>query len=178
MSFGGVRPITWQVEVGCAARPYEIVLGSVVVALNADGGTVSAIAESGTTKEIYRDASQPRITPELRTALEIAWQGYFDPPPPASIVEESIARLGAVGDALPSWQGVVGDPDGRLWLQKAVCPGAVWPTYEVVSLQGTLLGTFATPERMSVLAVRGDDILMVREDNVGTEHLELFRLQR
>ena len=163
----------------CAARPYEVTLGFELYAADAKAGVVYAINSQGKKREIYRDTVRVANTgarlDSLRAALERRTpEGEFSPG-----LEQAFSRFAATTDRLPAWTGMLPDPTGRLWLRRESCyTESGFQTFDVITTAGQIALTVDVPQTYTVRAAYGDRLLIVREDALGVEYLEQYRVVR
>jgi hypothetical protein len=173
-----------QLPAGCVPRPAEVVIGNELFAADAASGVVHAFGEDRFVREAYRASERQSFTAEIRTALEARLERRFAIPgreAPAhvrrDVLQDVRNRIADLGNQLPAWQRVLADPEGRLWLQRSVCPlGGGDDVFDVVTIEGQRLGSVTIPEGMTVLAVRGDDVLVRRIGELDIQHVEMYRL--
>lgn len=173
-----------QLHAGCVPRLEEVVIGNVLYAADAGSGVIHAYGEDGSVREVYRASRRQSVTPDIRTALETRLERRLTIPgreAPGSVRRDVLQdvrnRIRDQGDRLPAWQRVLADPDGRIWLERPVCPlRGGDDVFEVVGVDGQLLGSVTIPEGMSVLAARGDNVLVRRMGELDVQHVEMYRL--
>jgi hypothetical protein len=165
---------------GCTPFPIETVVDSVIIALDAAAGVVMSIDPSGRSRELYTASSRTRVTESLRDSVRNGLRDRYggEGGIPSDTIESAVERIGGIGDPLPAWSGVVSDPSGRVWLEIARCPSA--PTlprrFEIIDLEGRLLGRISIPPDLLLLAVRGDRVLVTSQDTLDVQHLQLRRI--
>jgi hypothetical protein len=164
---------TFGLPLSCTGAVLTAVVDSAIYLVDTLEGTVLTARPAALPIEMFRTSYRPRITAEMQAALRRSLSSA-----PQDTVERVIRRIGEVGDPLPSWSAVIADPTGRLWLQRAECPAlssgdGMW---DIVSVKGEPIGTFSMPDSLSVRAVRGHHMLVVRRDSLEVEHLELYRV--
>jgi len=124
---------------------------------------------------VYVARSRLPITEAVRAGLGAWIMGNRISPPPDTL-ESFFRRMGEVGDPLPAWQDVLPDPSGRLWLEFPRCHTAKPASFLVIDTQGREVATIDVAEDVRVLAVRDDLALVVRNDALGLEFIELYRI--
>jgi hypothetical protein len=175
---GGMVSADTQLDAGCVPRMIEVSVGSSLYIAEPGAGVVSAVDASGAVADVYRSEARQPITEEMRERLRTMF-AVLRRPPPADSVESVFRQMGEVGDPLPAWEGAVPDPSGRLWLERSRCfepPGPT--TYDVIDTAGVRMGTVTLPPEWTLLAARGDRVLVVRRDELDVEHVELYRISR
>jgi hypothetical protein len=155
------------------------VIGSLVFAIDAAAGTVSSYSARGETQVIYQSPERPYVTEQIYSELlPVIRSGYLSTAPPDT-VDAALRRALTIRTALPAWTGVIGDPSGRLWLRTYRC--TMDPTedaYGIIDTQGNVLGRISIPIAWTVLAVRGERVLVVRRGDLGVEYVELYHIER
>jgi hypothetical protein len=173
-----------QLHVGCVPQIGQVVVASELIAADAASGVIHAYGADGSEREVYRAAERQSFSDEIRAALESRLERRMSIPGREAsagvrraLVDEVRSRLKEQGDLLPAWQRVLADPDGRIWLQRSVCPlGGGDEVFDVVGVDGRLLGSVRIPDGMTVLAVRGEDVLVRRLGELDIQHVEMYRL--
>lgn len=175
------RTMNHGVPAGCVAAPGIVGVGAELLALDPSRGLVQAIAHDGTRIVRYRVDRREPMTEEARSAVEDMIERRFSIPgreAPDHVRREAIEQLRTlVGDTLPAWQSVIADQTGALWLERAECPRASGAaTYSVIDLDGEGTGSVVVPAGLTVLAVRGREVLVRRPDELGVPHVEVYPL--
>jgi hypothetical protein len=121
------------------------------------------------------------VTDDARNAVEMMLERRFTIPgreAPDRVRRAAIDQLRAfMGDTLPAWQDVVVDASGALWMEVAKCPRATGATtYRVLDLEDGRTGSVVVPDGLTVLAVRGRDVLVRRLGDLGVPHVEMYSL--
>lgn len=172
-----VMNITTDLPSRCVARSGETVIDAFLFVMNAVDGTVSSLSVQGESQLVYRSPQRRYITEGLYSELR-PHMSVNMPDPPNDTIEAAMRRTLPIGAALPAWTDLIGDPSGRLWLRTYGCTDtAKTDTYGVIDIRGTELGTVSIPRSLRVLAVRGDRVLVLRHDDLGVEHVELYLIR-
>lgn len=175
------RTMNHGIPPGCVSDPGIVAIGPELLALDPAQGTVEAIARDGGRVVRHRVERREPVTDDARTAVEMMLERRFTIPgreAPDRVRRDAIEQLReAMGDTLPAWQDVVVDASGTLWLEVAECPRATdATTYRVLDLEDGRTGSVVVPDGLTVLAVRGRDVLVRRLDDLGIPHVEMYSL--
>lgn len=175
------RSVNHGVPNGCVAAPRIVGVGAELFALDPSAGLVWEIARDGASTVRYRVDQREPVTEDVRQAVEAMIERRFTIPgreAPDHVRREALEQLQALmGDTLPAWQGAIADPTGALWLERSECPRASGPaTYSVIDLDGEGIGAVVVPDGVTVMAVRGRDVLVRRLDDMGVAYVEMYSL--
>jgi hypothetical protein len=166
---GGESP-----SVECTPRYFEAVVGRTLHVADQPSGTVKAISADGATRSLFTSVSRRRITPEIIAFFRRNYESL-----PADSLNEAMRRFGNVGDPLPyTWDAMLPDPQGRLWLRIAECDLASIRgdrEWEVIDSVGALVGTHRS--RHLFRAVLGDRAIVVSYDSLDRPHVKLMRVR-
>jgi hypothetical protein len=158
----------------CTPRDLAVVVGDVLYVADQAAGRILALSTDGTQREIYRSLRRPRVTAAILADLRRSY--LRDGTPPDSIAAV-LARFGREGSPLPfTWESILADPSGRLWLQVAKCIGPGEREWEVIDTTGRALATFRSGAG-GVRAVRGNRAAVITADSVDVIYVNLFRIR-
>ena len=97
-----------------------------------------------------------------------------------AMIERSLSRYEVdYGAPLPLYLTMNGDADGGVWLAHFAAgfsPDAI-PAYDVISSDGTWIGTVECPPRFRVLDVAGNRVLGVMLNDLDIESVAVFELE-
>jgi hypothetical protein len=165
---------------GCAATPAEATIGGTIYAMDAANGVISAHPIGGESRTVFVAGDRKQVTQEVRDQVRehIANTSFMATVPPDTIANV-LQRGLPVGALLPTWTGMIADPTGRLWLRTEECgaPATDLRTHQIITTEGEPLATIGIPTAWSIQAVRGELVLVVRRDELGVEHLEMYTIQ-
>jgi hypothetical protein len=165
---------------GCAATPAEVTIGGTIYAMDATNGVVTAHSIDAAARTVFVAGDRKQVTQELRDRVreQLTNSSFLATVPPDTIANV-LQRGLPVGALLPPWTGMIGDPSGRLWLRTEECGGPVAElrTHEIITTAGEPLATIDIPTAWSIQAVRGERVLVVRRNDLGVEHLEMYTIR-
>jgi hypothetical protein len=81
-------------------------------------------------------------------------------------------------DSTPAFQGMLGDTEGNLWVERYRLPWERVPLWEVFNADGRWLGTVELPGRFTAFQIGPDFVLGRHADELGVERVRLYRLQK
>jgi len=169
----------------CLPEWKHMVMGDALILADAANGTLLSLDHaSGGIRELYRATywvpATAAMIEQVERWIETTAERVGGVSPASR--KTALARIGAVGDPLPSFWGQMlsNDADGTIWLRRASsCFGSeqdhVW---EVVDLTGRLIATVTTPSNLEVHAVSGDRVLGVQTDAMRLEYVTVFAVKR
>ena len=154
---------------------------------SSDRYEVRAFGPDGTLREIVRrtDVTPATVTDAMKTrAVEarVAARKRDNPNLSASdlaAARKALTALPAPRTA-PTFSTLRVGPDGDLWVSDFRPPWAEADpsTWSVFDPEGRWLGTVSVPAGLDVYEVGRDYLLGRRKDDLGVEHVELYRLSR
>lgn len=162
----------------CSPRVLEAVVDSMLYIVDSPRNQVIAVSPSGAQRTIYRSASRPLVDARAVSALDASLASAVARGVPRDIMVRERARfVGDVGQPLPlTWDAVVPDPDGRLWLRHGQCHPDAVRSWEIIDIDGRLLGTHRSDR--SIVAARGDLVAVRAFDAFEVAHLAAYRVLR
>ena len=81
-------------------------------------------------------------------------------------------------ERMPAYTDILLDPAGNLWVRGFAPPGVRRETWTVLSPDGVWLGSMSVNERFTVTEVGADYVLGVYRDELDTEFVRRYRLNR
>jgi len=182
----GVAHRSTSLPLACMAEPFQVVVDSSIVVGDPAAGVVTVVSAAGLSRELYRAPARAVVTESVRDSLRALLNRYVQSGgrgPSATIppdtLDSALDRIGALGRPLPAWTAARADHAGRVWLELAICPGTedAPRIFEIVDLADGYAGTISIPRELLLLAIRGDQVLVTRSDELGVERLELYRVE-
>ena len=79
---------------------------------------------------------------------------------------------------MPAFTTFVVDPERNLWVREYRRPGGDGERWTVFDSEGLMLGTLSAPLRFRFTDVGADYVLGIRTDDLGVEHVQLYRLEK
>ena len=93
-------------------------------------------------------------------------------------MQEPLPFFGLSG-SMPRAGGILGDPDGNVWITEYRAPGHGPPqTFFVINHEGEWLGAVPMPPGAQVLDIGSEYLLAMQENEFGVQGAVLFRLER
>jgi len=81
-------------------------------------------------------------------------------------------------ETMPAYQGLFADDGGNLWVRDYAVPGETDPPWQVFDAEGRWLGRVDGVPGFALSQVGADFALGVWKDDMGVEHVRLYRLVR
>ena len=81
-------------------------------------------------------------------------------------------------DHLPSFDGLILDPSGGLWIRAYPAPGESAARWSVLDGRGAVVATALMPAALTVFQIGTDHVLGVERDEFDVESVVLYRLVR
>lgn len=167
------------------------VSGGDFVVARGDRPEVRWIDPDGLVRQIVRWTAQAREVPDsLLAEWESRVRSRFEELglPPADIdrrissmqdaIQEPLPLIGVSGQ-MPGAGGLLGDPDGNVWIAEYRAPGHGPPkVYYVMSPRGEWLGAVAMPSDARVLDIGREYLLAAVRNEFDVEAAVLYRLER
>lgn len=159
---------------------HATITGSHVVVGTSDEFQIWALDSHGRPVRII--SFDYETVPATADAIEAARQQYIDsaamfrlPEPIRKIVAERVRNLPS-RKTLPAFSDLRGDRVGNLWVAGSSLPGAAHVPWYIFNKDGRLRATLQIPADLRILDLTSDQILTLREDELGVEIVELFRI--
>jgi hypothetical protein len=165
----GTGAVSLRLDGPCLPTHFHATIGSVVYLISGEG-KVYGFGPDGVQRLIFEARSGPNVTTAMHDAITRRL-------PEVNVARAARTRIGNVGSRLPAvWMDAFSDTSGRLWLRRAECLSNSNPrVWEVVDTSGVFRARVEVPVGQRVLAARGNLVLVNRTDELGVEHVELYR---
>jgi hypothetical protein len=141
------------------------------------------------TRIIRRDVEQQPVTDGIKASLrEQLRQQIANAGMPAEALDQMLNMM-EFADSLPAIGGILGGPNGTLWVQRAMTASEIeaadltagqmsfgGPNYDVYNSEGVLLGEITMRQNFMPLRWVGDKLLGVWADESAVPHLMVLRI--
>jgi hypothetical protein len=147
---------------GCTAVNLAALIGNSVYVAEQQSGTVFSVLPGRAQRSIFKLAGRT-IDAEFARVWRTPPGG---PPGSQRVADDILASFGKLGDPFPySWDMLLADPTGSLWLRRVECgPPVRERLWDVVDTAGGLRAQLRTDAQL--LAVNGRHALVVAGDSV------------
>lgn len=154
----------------CMPETLEVGLDSVVFSIDTAEGTVQQQLNDGSNRIIYRSPYRTRFGPAARQRIEADIHAAVP-----ETVASALRRAGYPDGYLPVWQRAMAGDD-LIFLERATCaPGTHSRTWDVITRNGTAVGSFALPSDHHLRGVSRELFAVVAVDSFEVEYLQLYR---
>jgi hypothetical protein len=137
---------------------------------------VRCFRTDGTTSLLIRTTARPRPVQQADRDAYFEEEAHASNPVRAQIVRRMRDQL-IYPDTLPAFADMIGDGAGRVWVEIYPTTGASTVTWQVFD-GGRWAGALDVPAAFRIMAVSGDRVLGVWENELGVESLRMYRFRK
>lgn len=147
--------------------------GAVMYKATTDVYRISVMRGEADTLRVIERPLSPELVSDSEWDSELRDFREFSDRPSASCDPERPSRP----NAKPFIRGMYVAPDGKLWVEIFRAAGDLW---EVFDVDGRLLGSVSAPPRKEgvVPAFGPDQLVTIRQDSLGLDHVDVWSLVR
>lgn len=177
------KSVSWGMDLPFAPSAHAAVGRELFFEGHSDAYEIRVRTADGELKQLIRKEHEPL---EVRAEDVEAYRAEHeaDESMPPHIREAAHRGLEAmldqveIPDVMPAFADLRVDDMDHLWVRRYRRPGDPQPVWDVFDAAGRLLGAVETPPDVSVQQIGRDVILATCHDEIGLEHVLLYRLER